>query len=125
MVKRLTLLLLVLALADGVVSGTPLHSANSQMMKCCDKAKSKDKTPKAEAARLCCAVNCSESAPTSFGNSCNFAPSNNTVTKSIIALIAALFANEKAAPVGTSNVSRQVLLRTLQPKYIQHNSLLI
>jgi hypothetical protein len=104
-VKRLTLLIVILSLAVGVLAGTPLHDPNDGMMECCIRAKSKDKSPKAEAARLCCAINCSTTTPTSSGASFNAAPANFTIIDSAY--------------------SREVLARTFQPSYIQHHAFLI
>jgi len=125
MVRRLTLIFLLAALAGGVVAGTPLHSSSGQMMKCCDKAKSKEQTPAANATRMCCALNCSDSAPTSSAGSFNLSPSNFTIAKSIAEQIAALFAEEKAASLSPTRYSREILARTFQPKYIQNSSFLI
>jgi len=125
MAKRLILIILLLALAGGVVSGTPLHSPNDKMMKCCDRAKSKDKSPEASIARLCCGLNCSESTPTPSSVSFNFSPSNVTISKSIADQIAALFPEENVQESTSFQYSRKTLSRTFQPKYIQHNSLLI
>ena len=122
MVKRFTMLFLVLAIATGVVSGTPLHSPNDKMMKCCDKAKSKDGSPAANAADLCCAVNCSESVPTPSNASFNFSPSNAQISKSIAEQIAALFPYAKAESSVSPKYLRETLTRTFQPKYLQHNS---
>lgn len=125
MAKRLTLLILLLSLAGGVLAGTPLHAPNDGMMECCKRAKSKEHSPVAEIARLCCATNCSTSAPTSSVASFNFAPANFTISKSIAEQIAALFAREKAAPVSLLSYSREVITRSFQPRYIQYNSFLI
>jgi hypothetical protein len=122
MVRRLTLLFLLLALASGVVSGTPLHASNDKMMKCCKKARSMEQSPSAEATRLCCAVNCSDSAPTS---SFTYSPSNATVAKSVLEQIAALFPAKKAKTSTASPCLPRILPQTFQPKYIQHHSLLI
>ncbi len=107
------------------MSGTPLHSPNDKMMKCCDKAKSKDGSPAATAADLCCAVNCSESVPTPSGSSFNFSPSNAQISKSIAEQIAALFPQKKVHLSTSPQYSRQILSRIFQPKYIQYNSFLI
>ena|SRR2546430_954204 len=125
MVKRLTLLFLLLALAGGVVSGTPLHSPDDRMMKCCKRAKSKDNTPEANAARLCCAVNCSDPAPGSRGASSNFAPLGFAVSQSIAGQIAALFPARRVQLSTPFRYSREFLPRPFLPKFIQHNSLLI
>jgi len=79
----------------------------------------------AEAARLCCAVNCSEPTPTPSGISFNYSPSDTTTSKSIAEQIAALFPKEITQLPSSPRYSRNTLSRTLQPKYIQHNSLLI
>lgn len=122
MVKRITLLFLLLTLASGVVSGTPLHASNDKMMKCCDKAKSKEQSPAAEATRLCCAVNCSESTPTS---SFSYSPSSATIAKSVVEQIVALFPTKKAKALIVLPYLNRIPPQTFQPKYIQHHSLLI
>ena len=125
MFTRVLIIFVLFTVVGGVVSGTPLHSPSGKMMKCCDKAKSKDRSPSAEAARLCCATNCSNAAPISFGGSFNFTPSTITIYKSIADQIAALFPNAKAAPSVSPQYLRKTLTRTFQPKYLQHNSFLI
>lgn len=125
MLTRVLILFILFAVVGGVVSGTPLHSSNAKMMKCCDKAKSKDKSPAAEAARLCCATNCSDAAPISFGGSLNFTPSNISICKSIADQIAALFSNAKTEPSVSPQYLRKTLTRTFQPKYLQYKSFLI
>src|SRR2546421_12585860 len=124
MVRRLTLFIVLLALAGGVVSGTPLHAPNDKMMKCCDRAKSKNKSQEASIARLCCGLNCSESTPTPSGTSFNFSPSNVTISKSIAEQIAVLFPTRKPQTSRSLQYSREILPRTSQSKFIQHNSFL-
>lgn len=119
------MLVIILALASGVLAGMPLHAPMDGMMECCKRAKSKETSPKAEAARLCCAVNCSQSTPTSSGASFNPAPANFTITRSIADQIAALLTKEKAALITPSSYPREILPRTTQPSYIQHHSFLI
>jgi hypothetical protein len=123
--KRITLLIVILSFAGGVLAGTPLHAPNDGMMECCKRAKSKERSPAAEAARLCCALNCSTTTPTSSGSSFNPAPANFTITKSIADQIAALFAREKAVKIDPTSYSREVLPRTSNPSYIQHHAFLI
>ena len=125
MVKRLAMLPVLLALLGGVMSGVPLHSPNDKMAKCCDKARSKDGSPAAKAADLCCAVNCSESVPTTSIAWFSFSPGNSVVSKSIAEQIAALFSNEEVSRPLSPYYSRKILSRVLQPKFIQHHSLLI
>ncbi len=125
MKKWLTSVFLIFALAGGVLAGMPLHLENSKMSKCCTKAKSKDKTPEVKAAQLCCAVNCTEPAPTAPGVSFNFSPSAVIISDSIFRQIALLLENEK--PVSTAFLvpDPKILPRKSQPKYIQHQSILI
>ena len=128
MKKWLTSLLLVLALAGGVLAGRPLHSGNmnSHMMDCCKKAKSKEQTTEANMARLCCAINCTDSAPTAPGTLFNFSPSTIIISDSIIKQIALLLFI-KAKPTATvgSVLERRPLPQKFQPKYIEHHSFLI
>jgi hypothetical protein len=65
MLKRLTNLLLMLAIGSSVVAGMPVHSGGGEsgMMDCCKKALEENDSPQVSAARLCCAMNCNE--PTS------------------------------------------------------------
>ena len=114
MARRLTLLIVTLSLAAGVLAGMPLHPPKDNMMECCKRAKSKERTPKADGARLCCALNCSTTAPANF-----------TITKSIADQIADLFIKEKAVSINPTSYSREILPRTFQPSYIQHHAFLI
>ena len=121
---------LLFALAGGVLAGMPLHSGNmnSRMMSCCKKAKSKEQTPQASIARLCCALNCTESMPTpSPGTAFNFSPSGIIVSDSILKQIASLFIKkEKAVPtIFVSRDERTSFRQKFQPKYIRHHSFLI
>lgn len=128
MKKWLTSLFLIMALVGGVLAGMPLHSENenSQMMDCCKKAKSKEQTKEANMARLCCAVNCSDSAPTPSGTSFNFSPSTILITDSLIKQIALLlFVKEKPKATVTISFERIPLPQKFQPKYLQHHSFLI
>jgi hypothetical protein len=125
MVKRLTLLMVILSLAAGVLAGTPLHAPKDGMMECCKRAKSKEHSPQAEAARLCCALNCTTTSPVASGASFSPAPAGFTVTRSMADQIAALFAKENNVAVTTANYSRPRLVRTVQPSYIQFHAFLI
>jgi len=127
MVKWLTSAILLLALASGVVAGTLLHISGmgGGMMGCCDKAKSNEQSSEANAARLCCAINCTSSTPTSSVGTFNFAPSNIEISKSVAEQISELFQKEKAEPRISPRYSRQILPRIFQPKYIQNSSFLI
>jgi hypothetical protein len=124
-IRRFTLLFIVLAIAAGVVSGTPLHTPNEKKMKCCDRARSKDRSDRAGAARLSCALNCTESTPMPSGVSFSFNPAISKVQRSIAGQIAALFpvrANRLSLPTA---YLRQIPLRPPDAKYVQYHSLLI
>lgn len=123
--KWLTSVFLLFALAGGVVAGMPLHSEKMDMMRCCDKAKSKDKSAEATLARLCCALNCTDSAPTSTRFSSNFSASSVTIEDSISAQIANLFKANRYVPSVSLAYGRPLLGRSFQAKYIQHHSFLI
>src|SRR5258705_10733093 len=72
MVTRLASLALVLVIGGSVFAGIPLHSneqecrmADMAGMDCCEKAaQSESLTPEVSTARLCCALNCSQSGTT-------------------------------------------------------------
>src|SRR5882762_11112113 len=69
---RLTSLLLVLLIVGGLSAGIPLHSNEQECsmpdmagMDCCEKAaQSESLTPEVSTARLCCALNCSQTGTT-------------------------------------------------------------
>src|SRR6266850_6721893 len=69
---RLTSLILVLVVWGGVSAGIPLHSNEQECsipdmagMDCCKKAtQAETLTPEVSTARLCCALNCSQSGTT-------------------------------------------------------------
>lgn len=117
--KKLILLFILFALASGVLAGTPLHAADGHMMKCCDKAKSKEQTPQARAARLCCAVNCSETVPTSSTSLPNFTASVITVLDPIAAHLPAVASTNRFL---VADDFAPEVVRSYQPRYIQHNS---
>lgn len=70
--KRLTSLVLLLVLVGSASAGIPLHFGESECnmdqamagMDCCQAALMGGQTPDADAARLCCAINCSHEGST-------------------------------------------------------------
>src|SRR5712664_4694675 len=72
MVTRLASLALVLVIGGSVFAGLPLHSNEQECnlpgmadMDCCKKAaQAESLTPEVSTARLCCALNCSQSGTT-------------------------------------------------------------
>src|SRR5258705_7065186 len=73
MVIRLASLALILVIGGSVFAGIPLHSNEQECsmpemagMDCCKKAAQAERvSPEVSAARLCCALNCSQSGTTS------------------------------------------------------------
>ena len=125
MKKWLTSLFLLATLSSGVFAGMPFHAEKTGMMECCDKARSKERSQAASAARLCCALNCSDSAPTSSGLSFNFSPSSVTIEDSISSRIGKLFDAGRHVPPVLHAYEWPVVSQAFQPKYIQHHSFLI
>jgi len=125
MKKWLTTFFLLFALVSGVFAGMPFHSEKMGMMKCCDKAKSKEQSPAVTAAQLCCALNCTDSASTSSGLSFNFSPASVAVEHSVSAQIGDLFKIEWIKPSISHSYELTAVSRSFQPKYIQHHSFLI
>src|SRR5712691_727425 len=77
MVNGLTNLLLILAVGAGAAAGMPLHSSEQECsmpgiaaMDCCrNAAQAESITPEVSTARLCCALNCSQSGTTGSNGS--------------------------------------------------------
>lgn len=125
MIRRFILLLALLSVTGGIVSGTPLHSTNDKMMKCCKKAKSGDHSRQAQATRLCCGLNCSESSPTSVAASVNLAPASISVRESVASMIATLLDRPEFQPNVSLEQLRPKFAPTSTPKFVQHSSFLI
>src|SRR5258707_8941076 len=77
MVLRLASLALILVIGGSVLAGIPLHSNEQECsmpemtgMDCCKKAAQAERlTPEVSTARLCCALDCSQSGTTSSSGS--------------------------------------------------------
>ena len=123
MVKRIASLLMLIALSGGVLAGVPLHSGerNCPMPDCCKKAQSGSNTPKASAARLCCALNCAQPGTTTPANAFNFSPSVNVIPHSPVALRPASASGVVFARPNSPPDYRQ----RYDPAYIRHLALLI
>ena len=75
----MALMLLGATLAGAATRGGGHECQMPGMRDCCKRARSAERTPEATAARLCCLVNCPQSAPT--GTNFTFrSPSNATPT---------------------------------------------
>jgi hypothetical protein len=86
MLKRLTNLLLILAVGVSVSAGIPLHSggSGSGMIDCCKKALEQDDSPQVAVARLCCAMNCNEPGATTGNTSQGFSQAGLEPSSSIV-----------------------------------------
>lgn len=127
MALRMTSSVLLLILAGGMLAGTPIFSGNDRngmsAMKCCKKQQMEPLS--VAAARLCCAVNCSNPAPTSSTGAFNFSASAYTVSDALITQIASLLKRDNSAGGMAFPFERKVARSATQPRYIQYNSFLI
>lgn len=126
MVKWSASLILIVALAGGAVAGTPLHSDEQGcpmmgMPDCCQKAQAPSNTPAVQAARLCCALNCTSPGTTAPASSFQFSPLPVVVLHSAVIPRSAVVLNIKLlqsnSPPGYQQDSH--------PAYIRHLALLI
>lgn len=127
MKRLLSSLFVLFALAGSILAGTPLHAGmmDKNMMKCCKKAKGSEQSPSANAARLCCAINCNDPAPTSAVSSSNFSPAGVNVTESIVKQVAELLGKRRQyAPILVA-IDSTPPVQSSPPKFIQHHSFLI
>ncbi|MDI1242736.1 MAG: hypothetical protein PSX80_12540 [bacterium] len=127
MKRLLSSLFVLFAVAGSVLAGMPMHSSlmDNKMMKCCKKAKGTEQSPSASAARLCCAVNCSDPVPTSAVTSFNFAPAIVKVTEAIEKQVAELLGRRSHFAVHLVSKEIPRLIQASHPKYLQHHSFLI
>jgi len=61
MMKRLAVLIFIFVIGSNVLTGTPIYTQKSEMMKCCKSAFKSGDPDRISAANLCCAVNCPQS----------------------------------------------------------------
>lgn len=116
--------ILLLAFAGGVFAGMPLH-APKPTMKCCDKAKAKARAGHASLARLRCALNCTETAPTSSGLSFGFSPTLAVSGPSVSVAFTRRSDDERyAAPVELARTTSAAAL-SFKPRYLRYHSFLI
>ena len=123
MVKRIASLLMMVALSGNAMAGVPLHSGERScpMPDCCRKAQGQNNTPRAGAARLCCALNCTlpgTSAPT---GAFKVASPVNVIPHSSVALRTANAPGAGFARTNSPPLTRQ----HSNPAYIRHLALLI
>lgn len=122
MAKWIKTFVLIVALGSNVLGGSPMHvgERESGMAECCKTARSHGDSPTMMAARLCCAVNCPQPAPT--GQSGNFSVSP--------LLVISTHPSDLNPPmvVPPSNLRLRLTQTSSQdsnPTYIRHLALLI
>lgn len=120
MLKWLTTFILILAFSASVITGMPTHShsSNPAMMSCCKAAKG-ESTTQASMAKVCCAINCSEPAPTS-------GTANSINSQLSVAAVHPAAISPKTAPFHSPmRLEETRLQNSSQPKYICNLALLI
>ena len=126
MAKWLTSIFLLAVMSGSAVTGMPLHSGEKEchmtgMMDCCAKAWMTGDKPEVRAARLCCALNCTEPGSTMPGGSYKVSP------QLAVALDGALV--PPSASLSSQGPPRAYsppgLARHSHPAYIRHLALLI
>ena len=127
MARWLTAFFLLLILTGSVLAGASVFSGGDQdgmsAMDCCKK-KGMNVSSK-DAAKFCCAMNCSNPPPTSPGSAFNFSPSVQSTTDSVLTQIVSLLRIERVPQRVSFSFDRETLTRSFQPKYIRHHSFLI
>lgn len=124
--KRLTALFLLLLMTGGVLAGVPMHSGEKECpmartMNCCARARMKVNMPEVRAARLCCALNCTE--PSTIPPALSF----NVSPQPAVALDRVLVPHNPSTQSHASarSSSPPGYLRGSNPAYIRHLALLI
>jgi hypothetical protein len=127
--KRLTALVFILVIGGGALAGTPLHSHDRECemggmagMDCCKKARGQSDAPEVLAAKLCCALNCSQPAPTGSTPAPN-TQSAPSPTSSPLHSAATPPASLLPPPLKPGQAL--VLPLNFPPGYIRHSALLI
>jgi hypothetical protein len=124
--KRLTSLFLLLLMTGSTLAGVPLHSGEKECpmagkMDCCARARMKGNRPEVKAARLCCALNCTEPGTTTPTGSFQISPQFAAVFDNALVPRAASFQGLRPA----RSSSPPGYLRNSSPAYIRHLTLLI
>ena len=125
MKAKLTSFFVFFALAGSVLAGMSVPGEKIEMKDCCDRARSKDLSRAASMARICCALKCGESAPTSSGQSFNYSSPFVVVVDSMSPQITDLVKIERFRQLVLPSYLLPLIRRSFQPKYIQYHSFLI
>ncbi len=130
MATRLKTFLFVLVLSVSVFSGTPMHGGDMGMkkdvcpMKCCKNSVKTHKPKKAGAKFLCRVLGCSQDTPTNTAQIArvNLAPAIvASEKKSLFEILFSTTPKEDIQP----NTFQITWLKHSQPKYIQHQRILV
>jgi len=119
-------MVLILALAGSALAGVPMHAgeqgyAMTNMPDCCKAAQSRSNTPAVEAARLCCALNCSLPGTPVPSNTFKIAPALAITPDSAVLLRTVEVPGAQAANINSPHGYQQYS----NPAYIRHLALLI
>ena len=95
----------------------------SAEMDCCEKAREQSGSPEVLAARLCCAVNCSQPAPAAPAGGFIPQPAQAPATSPLHAAAVALQAS--IYPSFLNHGRADTLVLSFPPGYIRHSALLI
>lgn len=126
MARWLTAFILLLILTGSVLAGASVFGGSQDGMSAMDCCKKKGmNVASQDAARFCCAINCSDPSPTSPNGVFNFSPSVQSITDSVLTQIVSLLGKERVSHSTSFSFERETLTRSFQPKYIQHHSFLI
>ena len=126
MKKWLTSVFLLAVVLGGTTTGMPQHAGEkgcplASVMDCCAAARMKGDKPETQAARICCALNCSE--PGTTRPSSSFKVSPQPVVK-FDAIPVARLSPDHGREL-TRSFSPPGYRRNLDPAYIRHLALLI
>lgn len=128
MTRWFTSFFILIVLVASVPAGVPFLNGGMDKevcpMKCCKKKEAKAEKPKPSEVAICRTINCSIPMPTSktATSQINFTP--NLVLSETQNFFEILFSNTPKESVRFIELETDTLV-TLQPKYIQHKSLLI
>lgn len=126
--KRLNIFMLVAALTAGVLSGVPAHAGEHDCPMggiaddCCATAREHGGAPEVSAARLCCALNCTEPGTTGQAGSFQLSPTVALTLHTGAMPPVAADSPYAALPRSYSSSSPP---RDSHPAYIRHLALLI
>jgi hypothetical protein len=126
MAKWLISFFLLAVMAGSAASGMPLHSGEKEchmtgMMDCCAKARMTGDKPEVRAARLCCALNCTEPGTTMPGGSYVASPQLAVALHGALVPPSAALASQELP----REIRHPVVIQQSHPAYIRHLALLI